>query len=115
MIVSNKNNLEGKKIDNPEVKDALMKVLISPKEGWEGNVMRVFELGEGGHTPKHTHPWPHINYIISGMGSLHLDGEEHDLEAGSFSYVPAGKLHQFQNKGKEKFEFICIVPEEGHK
>lgn len=115
MIVSHKNKVEGKKVDHPEVKDAMMKVLVSPKEGWEGNVMRVFTLEEGGYTPRHSHPWPHINYIISGKGTLHLDGEDHDLEAGSFAYVPADKLHQFQNKGNEKFEFICIVPEEGHK
>ncbi len=115
MIVSHKRDVKGVKIESPEVKDALMKVLISPKEGWKGYAMRVLELGEGGYTPKHTHPWPHINYIISGKGVLHLDGENHEIEAGSFAYVPSGKLHQFSNKGKEKFEFICIVPEEGHK
>tara|TARA_B100000965_G_C19555334_1_gene741930 strand:+ start:1109 stop:1456 length:348 start_codon:yes stop_codon:yes gene_type:complete len=115
MIVSHKNNVEGVKIELPEVKDAMMKVLISPKEGWQGNVMRVFELGKGGYTPRHTHPWPHINYIVSGKGKLHLDGDDHELKAGSFAYVPAGKLHQFMNTGDEKFEFICIVPEEGHK
>lgn len=115
MIVSHKKKVEGVRVEHPEVKDAIMKVLISPKEGWEGHVMRIFELGEGGYTPRHTHPWPHINYIISGKGKLHLGGEDHDIEAGSFAYVPAGKLHQFSNKGKEKLEFICIVPEEGHK
>ncbi|WP_425447522.1 cupin domain-containing protein [Dethiothermospora halolimnae] len=115
MIVSHKDNVKEKRINNPEVKDALMKVLISPKEGWEGHVMRVFELGEGGHTPRHTHPWPHINYIIKGEGVLHLEGEDKEIKAGSFAYVPAGKLHQFMNKGKETLEFICIVPEEGHK
>lgn len=115
MVVSHKNKVEGVKIESSEVKDALMKVLISPTEGWEGHVMRVLELGVGGYSPKHTHLWPHINYIISGKGLLHLDGEDHELEAGSFAYVPGGKLHQFRNNGNEKFEFICIVPEEGHK
>lgn len=114
MIVSHKKNIEGIKIENPKVKDAMMKVLISPKEGWEGHVMRVFELGVGGFTPKHTHPWPHINYIIKGKGRLHLDGKDYDLESGSFAYVPSDKLHQFTNQGDEPFEFICIVPEEGH-
>jgi len=115
MIVSHKKDVEGVKINNPEVRDALMKVLISPKEGWEGNVMRVLQLGVEGYTPKHSHEWPHINYIISGKGRLHLDGEDHDLESGSFAFVPGGKIHQFSNQGNEPFEFMCIVPEEGHK
>jgi len=114
MIVSHKDKVEGIKIDNPKVKDAAMKVLVSPKEGWEGHVMRVMELGQGGYTPRHSHPWPHINYIIKGKGSIHIDGEDYPLEAGSFAYVPSGKLHQFSNQGEDTFEFMCIVPEEGH-
>ncbi len=115
MIVSHKHKVQPVIIEHSEVKDAMMKVLLSPDQGWKGHVMRVFELGNEGHTPRHSHPWPHINYIISGKGILHLDGENHHLEAGSYAYVPAGKLHQFMNNGEEKFEFICIVPEEGHK
>ncbi len=113
MIVGNLNDLEGKKIESPEVKNVLKKVLVSPNEGWEGYVMRVFELSEGGYAPKHSHPWPHINYIISGNGTLHIDGKDHEVKEGSFAFVPPGKLHQFSNNGKEDFKFICIVPEEG--
>ena len=39
---------------------------ISPKEGWDGWVMRIFTLKKDGFTPFHTHDWPHINYIIKG-------------------------------------------------
>jgi len=115
MIVGHKKDVNGIKIENPEVKDVVMKVLVSPKEGWEGHVMRIFELGVGGHSPKHIHDWPHINYITRGKGRLHIDGVNYELEAGSFAYVPSGKIHQFINQGEEPFEFICIVPEEGHK
>jgi quercetin dioxygenase-like cupin family protein len=115
MIVSHKSKVEEVKIDNPDVKGAFMKVLISPKEGWEGYVMRTFKLEPGGFTPRHTHPWPHINYIISGNGTLHLDGKDDAIEAGSFAYVPAEKMHQFMNTSDSILEFICIVPEEGHK
>lgn len=113
MIISHLNEIKGTKVEAPEVKNAVKKVLISPDNGWEGYVMRVFELGNGGQTPRHTHEWPHINYITGGKGILHLEGQDYDLEAGSFAYVPGGKLHQFQNKGNEPFSFICIVPEEG--
>lgn len=113
MIVSHLKEVKGLKYDNPAVKNVLKKVLVSPNEGWDGWVMRVFELGEGGYSPKHSHPWPHINYMISGQGILHIDGQDYEVEEGSFSFVPGQKEHQFKNRGEEPFVFICIVPEEG--
>ena len=114
MIVSNEKDVHAIVMESPEVKAAAMKALISPQEGWEGHVMRVVELGEGGYSPKHAHEWPHINYILEGKGSLHINGEDNSLEAGSYAYVPAGTLHQYKNEGSGTFRFICIVPEEGH-
>lgn len=115
MVVNHKENVVYKKIDSPKVKEAFMKAVISPKEGWEGYVMRILKLGKGGYSPKHTHDWPHINYIIKGEGKLHIDGEDHEIKEGSYAYVPGGASHQFLNVGEEDLEFICIVPEEGHK
>lgn len=115
MIVSHERDILGTRIDNDQIKNAVKKVLISPIQGWEGYVMREFELGQGGYTPSHTHPWPHIIYILNGKGTLHLDGQDYLLEAGSFAFVPSNKLHQFTNTGIDGFVFICIVPEEGDK
>lgn len=115
MGVFHERDKEGINIDNPEVKNAKMKKLVSPEEGWEGYVMRVMELEKEGYTPRHSHPWPHINYMIEGKGILHIDGEDYEVQEGSYAYVPSNKLHQFKNIGDEKFRFICIVPEEGHK
>ena len=113
LVVGHIDNLRQIEIQSPEVKGALKKVLISPKEGWEGWCMRLFTIQAGGYTPKHTHPWPHINYVVSGQGTLELDNQEYELKAGSFAYVPGGKLHQFRNNSDQDFCFICIVPEEG--
>jgi quercetin dioxygenase-like cupin family protein len=114
MIVSDEQKVAAKLIDNPQVRNVSMKVLISEKEGWADHVMRVFELGPDGHTPRHRHPWPHINYILEGAGTLFVDGREHSLQSGSYAYVPAGVEHQFKNSGRGEFRFICIVPKEGH-
>jgi quercetin dioxygenase-like cupin family protein len=114
MIVANERDVHAKVMDSPEVKNAAIKALISPKEGWQGYVMRVIELAEGGYSPRHTHDWPHINYILEGRGTLHIDGQDTPVEAGSFAYVPAGSRHQYKNDGQGMFRFICIVPEEGH-
>ncbi|MDN5351302.1 MAG: hypothetical protein PWQ12_218 [Clostridiales bacterium] len=114
MIVGNFKNLEAAKIMNPAAVNAAMKVLVSPAEGWEGYVMRVIELGEGGHSPEHAHDWPHINYVIEGKGTIRIGDDIHEVEAGGFAYVPANAMHQFSNTGAGDFKFICIVPERGH-
>lgn len=115
MIVGNYDELEWKKMLGEGIKDAFVKVVVSPKEGWNDYVMRIFKLSPGGNTPKHTHEWPHINYVIKGQGILYLDGKENSISAGSYAFVPSNEVHQFRNMSEEDLEFICIVPTEGHK
>ena len=91
------------------------RVLVGPAEGWEGWVMRLFEMQPGGHTPRHAHPWPHINFVAEGDGALLVEGEEHPLSAGGYACVPAGAEHQFRNTGSAPFALVCIVPEEGER
>lgn len=114
MIVGHEKDVDANLMNAPEIKDAAMKALVSPEEGWDDHVMRVVEVGADGYTPFHTHPWPHINYILEGEGFLHMDGQDHAVTQGSYAFVPGGIKHQFKNAGKEQFKFICIVPKEGH-
>ena len=102
-------------IESLEAKNAVMKVLVSPKEGWDDYVMRLVEVAPGGYTPKHNHPWPHINFMVEGRGELLMDGEYQSVNAGSYAYVPGNMEHQFRNNSHHVFKFICIVPKEGHK
>ncbi|MFZ5945425.1 MAG: cupin domain-containing protein [Bacillota bacterium] len=111
MIISHAKDVQG--INYNE--NVLKKVLISPEVGWKDYVMRLFELkpGKDSCSMRHTHEWPHIVYILGGTGKVHLDGTDHEINAGSFSYIPGGKLHQFINTGDDILSFICIVPPEG--
>ena len=114
MIVANEQDKIAAAVVSPEVRNAAIKVLIGEKEGWTDHVMRIVELGPDGHSPRHSHPWPHINYMVEGIGSLFMDGRDHPVEAGTYSFVPANTEHQFKNAGNGMFRFICIVPKEGH-
>lgn len=114
-MTGNVKDLTAKPVTHPSAKNASMKVLVSPQEGWEGYVMRVVEVEKNGFTPKHSHPWPHINYMLEGEGELLIDGVINKVSIGSYAYVPSNSLHQFRNTGDTEFKFICIVPEEGHK
>ena len=114
MFIGHVNDLEEKLVTAPEALNAYKKTLIGPNEGWEGWVMRLFTIKNGnGNTPRHSHGWPHINYIVSGTGILHLEGKDYPVSQGSIAYVPANARHQFTAAGEEDFSFICIVPEEG--
>lgn len=113
-MVGNFNDLDRKEIKLDSVKNAFMKTLVGKDEGWTNHVMRVMEVEEEGYTPKHSHPWPHINFMVEGEGELMIEGEIHKVKPGAFAYVEANKLHQFRNTGKTTFKFICIVPTEGH-
>ena len=100
---------------NPAVvKDASMKALVGPEEGWDSHIMRVVEVEKGGYTPKHAHPWPHINYVLEGHGEIEIDGVITPVTKGSYAFIPGNTLHQFRNAGHDTFKFICIVPKEGH-
>lgn len=103
----------GERLRGEGIAGATKRVLVSPADGWQSHVMRHFELEPGGHTPRHQHPWPHINYVIAGRGLLHLEGADVEIQPGSYAYVPADALHQFSNVGAEPFAFLCIVPVEG--
>lgn len=66
MIVSHVDEVKAVKMQIPGAEKAWKQVCISPEQGWDGYVMRVFELEPGGKTPLHTHAWPHINYFFAG-------------------------------------------------
>lgn len=115
MSILRKEDMPAVAIDMPAAKNVLKQTAITGKEGWEGWSMRIFTLKEDGYTPRHSHDWPHINYIIKGEGSLFVDGKEQRVTQGDTAFVKGGEEHQFKNTGAEDFSFICIVPEEGDK
>lgn len=113
MYIDNVKNIQAVQVTAPGANSVVKQVLVGPAQGWEGWVMRLFTLAGNGNTPRHSHPWPHINYVVKGSGTLLLDGKEYDLEPGSVAFVPGGKEHQFINRGEQDLALICIVPEEG--
>jgi len=114
MFQDHVKNIPQQEINLPDLALNVMKqVLVGPAQGWNGWVMRLFTLGKEGYTPRHSHPWPHINYIVSGKGSLLMDGKVSSVEPGSVAYIANDIEHQFKNLGEDDFAFICIVPAEG--
>ncbi len=76
--------------------------------------LRVFTIEAGGHTPYHSHPYEHMNFVIEGSGVL-IDesGKEYTLREGDFALVKPGEKHQYRNNSSATaFRMICGVPKE---
>ena len=74
-------------------------------------VLRLFTIAPGGHTPRHTHPWEHEVYVVSGRGAL-VGDERREVAADDAVYVAPGELHSFENTGDEDMRMICVVPKD---
>ena len=86
--------------------------LIGLEHGAPNVILRHFFIDEGGHSPRHAHPWEHEVYVLSGAGSLTTASGETRLAPGDSVLVAPDEEHQFK-AGTGGLAFLCIVPPEG--
>lgn len=96
--------------DGTKARRVAGRVVVGKADGAPNFCMRVFEIGEGGHTPRHSHPWEHEMFYHSGRGELWCDGKWTPVQAGTAAFVPPGAEHQVRNVGAEPLVFVCLVP-----
>lgn len=94
-------------------KGVTKQVPISKQDGTPSFSVRVFTIEPGGHTPFHSHPFEHLNYIIEGKGVVVGKDREFDVKKGDFALILPGETHQYKNTSDTKpFVMICAVPKE---
>jgi len=108
--VSHINRVTPEKVDMEGVKDTFIQWLITKDDGAPNFAMRRFVVKPGGYSPLHTHPYEHEVYVLSGKGQVQIGDEVHDIEQGSFAFVPPDIIHQFRNTGDDDLVFLCIIP-----
>ena len=84
--------------------------LIAKDMGAPNFYMRVFDVGPGGNTPKHTHDWEHEVFVVAGSGKVALEGREVAISEGDAVFVEPGELHQFVNDTDALMRMICVIP-----
>jgi len=84
-----------------------------------GNVQRIVTGGEGGvanvHVVRVTQGKPHLHtgydevyYVLSGTGTITLDGERHALRPGDVAVIPAGVAHSLAAEPGQELEFVIF-------
>ena len=113
MHISSLAKAEKTKVDLEGAKGVQKQLLISKADGTPTFSFRVFTIEPGGHTPHHTHPFEHLNYIIKGHGNILGQDGEHQIKQGDFAMISPGETHQYRNTSTTKpLVVICAVPKE---
>ncbi len=84
-------------------------VLISSEEG-PNFAMRRFTIQPGGGMPNHTNLVEHEQYVLRGQAQVGIGEEVFQVKKDDVVFIPAEIPHWYKNTGDERFEFLCMVP-----
>ncbi len=110
MIVKSVQDVPDEPVQTEGAKDTRVRWLITEKDGAPNFAMRLFEVGPGGHTPHHTHPFEHEVYVVEGTGMVVGAEGERPFKAGDVVFVPPDEVHQFRNTSSGVCKFLCLIP-----
>ena len=114
MNITRLDNIEKTEMMMEGAKDVWKQVPISTADGTPNFSFRVFTVMPKGHTPYHTHPFEHLNYVIEGEGVVVTEtGDERPIKKGDFVLVLPDEKHQYKNTSSTApMILICGVPKE---
>lgn len=72
-------------------------------------VTGVAEIPTGGFLALHRHEQPETYYVLSGTGTVTLDGREHPVRAGTTVFVPGDAEHGVRNDADETLQFFYAL------
>ena len=109
MLIRNIDDVEWGPVGMEGVKDVTMSMMVGRSDGAPTFAMRQFRVERGGHSPRHSHDYEHEVFVVSGSGTVLLEGAERPIRAGDVVFVPANEEHQFRAPD-EALRFLCLVP-----
>ena len=63
-----------------------------------------------GHLCPHRHMQAEVYYIIEGRGTVKIDGEEANVQAGSVVFIPGNAEHAIWNVRDEPLRWFYVFP-----
>jgi quercetin dioxygenase-like cupin family protein len=73
-----------------------LRTVIGETDGAPNFFMRVISFEAHSESPSHSHPWEHEAFIVSGTGTVEVDGKIGVLEKGDVVYIPPNADHCFR-------------------
>lgn len=82
---------------------------IDKSVGAERLVQSVLRFSTGKSAPRRTEDRDEVAYVVSGTGSLLLEGESHDLHPDLGIYIRANEGYQVVNEGDEDLVLVSVT------
>jgi len=73
--------------------------------------LRLIEIAPGGHTPRHSHPYEHENFVVEGQGRVLVNGAWHTLRAGDV--VVVANVHALGRSLEEETRTVAALRSRG--
>ena len=87
---------------------ALVKVTIGAEQGCEHLEQRVVRYAPGPSAPRRSPERDDVLFVVSGRGTLELDGRLHALEPDTGVFVAAGETAVVQNAGPDELVLVAV-------
>jgi quercetin dioxygenase-like cupin family protein len=89
--------------------------LIKPEEmkaitdGGYLELANEFEVAVGGEVFPHTHPTHEFYFVMTGAGTMIINGEERDVAPGDLVYIPPDAVHSLRTIGDQPIHCFCFA------
>lgn len=87
----------------------LEKTIFDASNGCEVLVQRVLRFDAGTSLPRGDDRLDELLYVVSGSGTLVLEGEEHPLEPDTAVYIRGGECYQARVEGREALLAVSVA------
>ena len=86
------------------------KMLLTPDNvGTKGMDLGILRLRPRSKTLPNIHPHSEeLFYVLKGKGTITVEDETEDIEAGVGIYIPANVVHHFENTEDQEMEFVLM-------
>ena len=88
---------------------ATARVTISRSSGSEYLEQRILRFAPGRSRPRGGEAREEVLFVVSGSGTLELDGEEHPLEPESGAFVAPGTRYAVESSGPEELVLVSVL------
>jgi len=112
VVLVKSNEVKEENFEKDDSRNVKVRYLVDERQASNRFSLRLYTVGQGGHTPLDRHEYEHQVYILSGEAVLRSDGDEGEvlqrLKAGDVVFVPSNALHQFANDSRNPLVFLCV-------